>query len=217
MSEAAKIFWQSDKAKDYPNRLSFDKRRDSWEPGDYQRKLIGETMRDMGWIPRGPILDLGAGSCTGLIFGSKIASERIWAVDFSPTLLEKSGVPEERRTVDDLTSMDFPEEWNNKFNLATAVLLFRYLTFQERKELILKVKNALKINGRIVIIDFTNMRPDEISVEIGESEPFDADETSLQLENAELSDVESGYNDYVFLAAGDPAPLSIEWVTAVKR
>jgi len=48
MSEAAKIFWQSDKAKDYPNRLSFDKRRDSWEPGDYQRKLIGKTMRDMG-------------------------------------------------------------------------------------------------------------------------------------------------------------------------
>ena len=134
MSEAAKIFWQSDKAKDYPNRLSFDKRGDSWEPGDYQRKLIGKTMRDMGWIPGGSILDLGAGSCTGLIFGSKIASERIWAVDFSPTLLEKSGVPEERRTVDDLTTMDFPEEWNNKFDLATAVLLFRYLTLQEREE-----------------------------------------------------------------------------------
>ena len=78
---------------------------------------------------------LGAGSCTGLIFGSKIASERVWAVDFSHTLLEKSGVPEERRTVDDLTTMEFSEEWNNKFDLVTAVLLFRYLTFQEREEL----------------------------------------------------------------------------------
>jgi len=218
MSEVAKIFWQSDKAKDYPNRLSFNKRRDSWEPGDYQRKLIGDNMKSMGWVPEGAILDLGAGPCTKFIFGPKIASERVWAVDFSPTLLERGGVPEERRTVDDLTTMKFPEEWNNKFDLATAVLLFRYLTFQEREELILKVKNALTVNGRIVIIDFTNMRQDKISEEIGETEPFDTDETSSQLENAGLSDVDSGTFNYLFEdGGGDPAPLSVEWVTAVKR
>lgn len=219
MSEAARIFWQSKKAIDYPNRLSFDKRRDSWEPGDYQRKLIGESMRDMGWIPeKEAVLDLGAGPCTSLIFGSEIASERVWAVDFSPTLLEKSGVPEERRTVDDLTTMRFPREWNNKFDLATAVLLFRYLTFQEREELILKVKNALTVNGRIVIIDFETMRQDEISEEIGETEQFDLRETCSQLEDAGLRDVESGMSNYLFEdGGGDPAPLSVGWVTAVKR
>ena len=114
--------------------------------------------------------------------------------------------------------MEFSEEWNNKFDLVTAVLLFRYLTFQEREELILKVKNALTVNGRIVIIDFETMRSNEISQEIGETEPFDTDETSSQLEDAGLRDVDNGMSDYLFEdGAGDLAPLSVVWVTAVKR
>lgn len=219
MSEVAKFFWNSRNAKNYPVMLGFSNGRESWGPGYTQRELIGKSMRDKGWIPEeGAILDLGAGPCTKFIFGSEIASERVWAVDFSPTLLEKSGVPEERRTVDDLTTMRFPREWKNKFDLATAVLLFRYLTLQERKELILKVKNALTVNGRIVIIDFETMRQDEISEEIGEAEQFGLHETCSQLKDAGLGDVESGKFNYLFEdGAGDPAPLSVGWVTAVKR
>lgn len=199
--------------------LRFGNGRESWEPGYTQRELIGETMRNMGWVPEeGAILDLGAGPCTKFIFGPEITSERVWAVDFSSALLERGGVPEERRIVDDLTTMWFPREWNNKFNLATAVLLFRYLTFQEREELILKVKDALTVNGRIVIIDFGTMRQDKISEEIGETEQFDLRETYSQLEDAGLRDVESGVSNYLFEdGGGDPAPLSVEWVTAVKR
>lgn len=218
MSEAAKIFWNSSNAKDYPVMLRFDNGSESWGQGYTQRELIGKSMRDKGWIPEGAILDLGTGSCTKFIFGSEITSERVWAVDFARTLLEKSGVPEERRIVDDLTTMRFPREWKNKFDLATAVLLFRYLTLQERKELILKVKDALTVNGRIVIIDFETMREDEISKEIGEVEQFNLHETYSQLEDAGLGDVKSGKFNILFEdGAGDPAPFSVGWVTAVKR
>lgn len=212
----AQEFWRSNAARNYPNKLIL-KGQEFFEPGEYQRQMIGEQMKKMGWVSTGKMLDLGAGPSTKWIFGPEVASDRVWAVDFSPELLDQSGVPQERRVVADLRSIQFQQEWKNKFNLATAVLLFRYLNPQQRKDLMTKLKNVLTTNGRVVLIDFKSMRPETISTELGEVETFDTKTISQLLQDLGYSKIENGQWNLVFEdGGGDPAPFSVDWITAIN-
>ncbi len=208
-------FWNSPNAKGYPNILRLGD-QEYQEPGEGQRALIGEQMKKMGWITDGEKLDLGAGPSTGWIYGSEETANNVWAVDFSPKLLSRSGVPEERRIVADLRNMKFSDKWRAKFVLATAVLLFRYLTSQERRALMRQVKNSLSPNGRLVIIDIDDMRPEKLSRELGEVEVFDRKATEVVFSELGFTGIESGIWDLELMQGGDYAPFSVDWATGVK-
>ena len=211
----SEIYWNSRNAGAYPNKLIIGG-HEYWEPGEGQRALIGEQIQNRGWITDGEKLDLGAGPSTQWIYGAEEAEDRVWAVDFSSSLLSRSGVPPERRIVADLRKIKFPDQWKRKFVLATAVLLFRYLNSQERKTLMQKVKNTLSQNGRLVIIDFDDLRPGKLSRELGEVEIFNPKATELVFENLGYKKAESGKWDLVFMRGGDYAPFTVNWATAVN-
>lgn len=214
----AKSFWTSSKAFGYPATLKL-KSGDTWEPGVSQREGIGNEMRKLGWIPaQGPILDIGAGSCTKDILGSDLAGNgRTWAVDFASALLEKGGVPKNKRIVDDVTTMRFPDEWENQFSLVYSVLLFRYLTTEQRVSLIHKVSTILAPGGRHTIVDFNKLQANEISQELGEVEAFSTKETAKILELDGFRDIKLGTWDMLFFVGGDkPAPFSVDYVSGVK-
>ena len=215
MENNSKDFWTGPNVKDYPNILRIGG-KEYWEPGEYQRQLIGEQLLTMGWIGDGEKLDLGAGPSSKWIFGPEDTVTHVWAVDFAPELLSRSGVPEERRVIDDLRTMNFPEEWRGKFVLATAILLFRYLNEEDRKHLLTEVKTTLSHEGRLVIVDFESMRPENLSKEIGETARFDSNETEMVLQKLGYVRVEKGKWDFQLVYKGDPSPFSVNWITAVN-
>lgn len=215
----AKIFWaRSKKAENYPTSLRL-KSGETWEPGIHQRQEIGNKMRELGWIPtKGPILDLGAGNCTKYILGDELAGNgQTWAVDFAAMLLEKGGVPKDRRIVDDVTQMHFSVEWINQIQLVYSSLLFRYLTTPQRIELISKVFAILAPRGRLAIVDFNRLQAGEISRELGEVEAFNTKDTENILKQKGFSDIQSGTWNLMFYVGGDtPAPFSVGFVSGVK-
>jgi hypothetical protein len=216
MNDNSREYWNGPDAKDYPNVLRISG-KEYWEPGERQRQLIGEQIHKMGWMNEGEKLDLGAGPSTKWIFGLQETVKNVWAVDFSPQLIEKSGVPQERRIVDDLRTVNFSDEWNGKFVLATAILLFRYLNQLQRNNLMAQVKKTLSHNGRLVVIDFENLGRENLSQEIGEIEKFDTRVTEETFRELGYIDIEKGRWNLVFEGGGgDLVPFSIDWVTAVN-
>lgn len=161
---------------------------------------------------------MGAGNCTKDILGNELAGNgQTWAVDFAPMLLEKGGVREDRRIVEDVTQIRFPVEWENQFALVYSVLLFRYLTTPQRIELINKARTILAPRSRLAIVDFNILQVDGISKELGGVEAFSTKKTEEILNKKGFSDIQSGTWNLIFYVGGDkPAPFSVGYVSGAK-
>lgn len=153
--DVSKDFWDSQASIGYPQWLELGGETVIFSTGVDIRMAIGGWMEEEGWIPdSGPILDLGAGPCSGLIYRDNRVENSVFAVDNSELQLGNNPVPNERKLLIDLRYPErFPGEWEDKFSLISFIFTARYLFEQQRQDLYSHCHKLCQKGGRLVVID----------------------------------------------------------------
>lgn len=205
-------FWKSERAVGYPDFITMpDGTYRPLKDGLLERRIIGEMLaREHLVRETGEMLDIGAASCSGLIFGSQNAATRVTAVDISPHLLANNPVPVERKLVMDVGHDRFPVAWGGKFQDAFAILMHRYVTEHESLHLAEEVLKILRPGGRFIIVELSSLLSADLAQTMGELRIFDPDTDADILEEAGFSSVRTDeLEQYWFESGRNPIRLDL--------
>lgn len=199
-------FWTSQAAEGYPNSIIDEEGQYiSLEDGSTAREHFGALMRRDGLIrDTGTILDIGAASCSGLIFGMEAAATRVTAVDISPMLLAANPVPAERKLVWDVRRDAFPTQWRGTFDDAYAILMHRYISERAALHLAQEVRRVLKPDGRFIILDIHTLKNPTFAQIMQQRRHFFADRDAGIVEKAGFRNAQTD-TLIQYWAGGDPS------------
>lgn len=195
--------WDSEVTADYPT--SFMLGDIYWGlSGEVEtHEALGEYLKQWQLIPEaGPILDLGAGPCSDLVFGRQVVRDRVWGIDYAEGQLARSQIPQKRQIVADLRKDDFVVRLKGKqFALATSFLLAKYLTISEAGSLYSQIRN---IAQRLVVAEYPGVA-EELKDLLGQRRTFVLEEEKMLLETAgwenvttEILEVKIGMHPHFF-------------------
>lgn len=168
-NEAARNFWA--RQDDFPKSFRIDANNTvggiSLETIDHIRSMTHAFCPPPS---EGNIADIGGGSSTHLYLPEAV--NRIYVIDFSQTLLEKSRVPSGQRLLMDIGEDTLPGEFVNFFSYAFMCLVSRYLTGEQKIKAYLNIHLALSPGANLWIVD-TKSVPNEYARIMGQAETFD--------------------------------------------
>lgn len=186
---SAAQFWKSENARGFPNLVTIDGITVMLTGGADGVISIGTWLSDKGMIPTaGDMLDLAGGASTGYLFFGEDLSGRVYAADFSAVLLSENPLPEDKKTLLDIGTEDYPGDWGNRFGLIVMTYATRYLDRSQRNHVYKEAYRCLKPGGRLVMVDTTEVSR-TLANELGEVAPYYPETESEAMRTVPYSEV----------------------------